>query len=386
MIVGFVKETFPGERRVALAPNVLPALTRADVEIIFEAGAGADAGFPDSSYEEKGAKAMAGRAEVFAKADVILQVRGYGANLEQGGADLELVRSGQTLIGMHEPLTSLDAVKALAAKGVTLFALELVPRITRAQSMDVLSSMATIAGYKAVLLAADYLPKMFPMMMTAAGTITPARAFIIGGGVAGLQAISSARRMGAQVVAYDIRPAVKEQVESLGAKFVEMEIDASEAEDSGGYAKEMDEDFYKRQRALMTKVIAENDVVITTAAVPGKKAPVLITEEMVKGMSPGSVIVDIAAERGGNCELTKAGEVTVQHGVTIVGPVNIPSTVPYHASQMYGKNISTLLLNMTKEGQLELNMEDEITSGSMVAHQGEITNPMVREAMGIKEA
>jgi NAD(P) transhydrogenase subunit alpha len=323
---------------------------------------------------------------VFAKADVILQVRGYGANPEQGAADLELVRSGQTLIGMHEPLTSLDAAKAMAAKGVTLFALELVPRITRAQSMDVLSSMATIAGYKAVLLAADYLPKMFPMMMTAAGTITPAKAFIIGGGVAGLQAISSARRMGAQVVAYDIRPAVKEQVESLGAKFVEMEIDAGEAEDSGGYAKEMDEDFYKRQRELMTKVIAENDVVITTAAVPGKKAPILITEEMVKGMAAGSVIVDIAAERGGNCELTRAGEVTVAHGVTIVGPANIPATVPYHASQMYAKNISTLLLNMTKEGQLDLNMEDEITRDSMVAHQGEITNPMVREAMGIKEA
>jgi NAD(P) transhydrogenase subunit alpha len=386
MIVGFVKETFPGERRVAIAPNVLPALTRADIEVIFEAGAGADAGFLDSSYEEKGAKAVVGRAEVFAKADVILQVRGYGANPEQGAADLELVRSGQTLIGMHEPLTSLDACKAMAAKGVTLFALELVPRITRAQSMDVLSSMATIAGYKAVLLAADYLPKMFPMMMTAAGTIKPAKAFIIGGGVAGLQAISSARRMGAVVVAYDIRPAVKEQVESLGAKFVEMEIDAGEAEDSGGYAKEMDEDFYKRQRELMTKVIAENDVVITTAAVPGKKAPILITEEMVKGMAAGSVIVDIAAERGGNCELTRAGEVTVAHGVTIVGPVNIPATVPYHASQMYAKNISTLLLNMTKEGQLDLNMEDEITRDSMVAHQGEITNPMVREAMGIKEA
>jgi NAD(P) transhydrogenase subunit alpha len=386
MIVGFVKETFPGERRVALAPNVLPALARVEVETIFEAGAGIEAGFPDSSYEEKGSKAVASRAEVFSKADVILQVRGYGANLEHGAADLELVRSGQTLIGTHEPLTSLDAMKDLAAKGVTLFALELVPRITRAQSMDILSSMATIAGYKAVLLAADYLPKMFPMMMTAAGTIKPAKAFIIGGGVAGLQAISSARRMGAVVEAYDIRPAVKEQVESLGAKFVEMELDASEAEDSGGYAKEMGEEFYKRQRELMTKVIAENDVVITTAAVPGKKAPVLITEEMVKGMAAGSVIVDIAAERGGNCELTKAGEVTVQHGVTIVGPVNIPATVPYHASQMYAKNITTLLLNMTKEGQLNLDMEDEITSGTMVAHGGEITNPMVREAMGIKEA
>jgi NAD(P) transhydrogenase subunit alpha len=252
--------------------------------------------------------------------------------------------------------------------------------------MDVLSSMATIAGYKAVLIAADHLPKMFPMMMTAAGTIKPAKAFIIGGGVAGLQAISSARRMGAVVEAYDIRPAVKEQVESLGAKFVEMELDASEAEDSGGYAKEMGEDFYKKQRELMTRVVAENDVVISTAAVPGKKAPILITETMVDGMAPGSVIVDLAAERGGNCELTKAGEVTVHKGVAIVGPVNIPATIPYHASQMYGKNISTLLLNMTKEGQLNLDMEDEITRDTMVAQQGEITNPMVREAMGIKEA
>jgi len=252
--------------------------------------------------------------------------------------------------------------------------------------MDVLSSMATIAGYKAVLLAADYLPKMFPMMMTAAGTITPARVFIIGAGVAGLQAIASARRMGAIVEAYDVRPAVKEQVESLGAKFVEMELDATAAEDSGGYAKEMGEDFYRKQRELTARVVAENDVVITTAAVPGKKAPTLITEEMVRGMAPGSVIVDIAAERGGNCELTVPDEVVTQHGVTIVGPVNIPSTIPYHASQMYAKNISTMLLNMVKEGKLELNVEDEIVNGSMVAHQGEITHPMVREAMGIKEA
>jgi NAD(P) transhydrogenase subunit alpha len=383
MIVGFVKESFPGERRVALVPNVLPSLTKAGIEVIFESGAGADAGFLDSAYEEKGAAAVAGRAEVFSRADVILQVRGYGANPDHGRADLDHAREGQTYIGMCEPLTSLDANKELAAKKATVFALELVPRITRAQSMDVLSSMATIAGYKAVLLAADYLPKMFPMMMTAAGTITPAKVFIVGAGVAGLQAISSARRMGAVVEAYDIRPAVKEQVESLGARFVEMELDASEAEDSGGYAKEMGEDFYTKQRELMARVVAENDVVITTAAVPGKKAPILLTEEMVKGMATGSVIVDIAAERGGNCELTKPDEVVTHHGVTIVGPINIPSTIPFHASQMYAKNIATMLLNMVKEGKLDLDMEDEIVSGSMVAHQGEIKHPMVREAMGI---
>jgi NAD(P) transhydrogenase subunit alpha len=382
MIVGFVKESFPGERRVAIAPNVLASLTKAGCELVMEAGAGEAAGFPDSEYTDKGVK-LHSRAEVFAAADVLLQVRGLGANPEAGRADVNSYRKGQVVIAAFEPLTAADEVRAMAGKGTTLFALELVPRITRAQSMDILSSMATIAGYRAVLIAAEHLPKMFPMMMTAAGTVKPARVFVIGAGVAGLQAIASSKRMGARVEAYDLRPAVKEQVESLGAKFVEMELEAGASEDKGGYAKEMGEDFYRRQRELMTSVVAEVDVVITTAAVPGKKAPVLITADMVRGMKPGSVIVDLAAERGGNCELTRAGEVVVEHGVTIVGPENLAATVAYHASQMYGKNISTFLLNMVKEGKLELDREDEVVDGSMVLLDGEIVHARVREAMGL---
>jgi NAD(P) transhydrogenase subunit alpha len=386
MIVGTVKETYPGERRVALTPHVIGSLTKAGLEVVVESGAGDEAGYPDSAFTEKGARIAPSRAEVFQGADIILQVRGYGANPEQGRADLDLLKKGQVVVAAFEPLTAAEEVKATAEKGATLFALELVPRITRAQSMDILSSMATIAGYKAVIIASDHLPKMFPMMMTAAGTIKPAKVFVIGAGVAGLQAIASSKRMGAQVFGYDIRPAVKEQVESLGAKFVEMELDAAAAEDKGGYAKAMGEDFYKKQRELMTKVVAEQDVVISTAAVPGKKAPILITADMVKGMQPGSVIVDLAAERGGNCELTKPGEVVVEHGVTILGPVNIPATIPFHASQMFAKNIVTFLLNMVKEGKLELDAGDEVVEESMVTRNGEITNPRVREAFGMAPA
>ena len=383
MIVGTVKETFPGERRVALTPHVLHLLKKAGCEVIVESGAGESAGYPDAAYTEKGARIVASRAEVFQSADVVAQVRGYGANPEEGKGDVALLRKGQTLIATFEPLTALEQVKEVAATGATLFALELVPRITRAQSMDVLSSMATVAGYKAALLAANRLPKMMPMMMTAAGTVAPAKVFVIGAGVAGLQAIASTKRLGAQVEAYDLRPAVKEQVESLGAKFVEMEIEAGEAEDKGGYAKEMGEEFYRKQRELMARVVAENDVVITTAAVPGKKAPILITAEMVRGMATGSVIVDLAAERGGNCELTKPGEDVVEHGVTILGPVNLPATVPFHASQMFSKNVVTLLLSMVKEGKLEFNFEDEVVVGTMATHAGEVTNTKIREAMGL---
>jgi NAD(P) transhydrogenase subunit alpha len=256
---------------------------------------------------------------------------------------------------------------------VTLFALELLPRITRAQSMDVLSSQATVAGYRAVLLAAMALPKMFPMMMTAAGTITPAKVLVVGAGVAGLQAIATAYRLGAVVSAYDVRPAVKEQVQSLGAKFVEMPLDTAAAEAKGGYAQAMDEEFYRRQRELMARVVAESDVVITTAAVPGKKAPVLVTREMVAGMSPGSVIVDLAAERGGNCELTVPGKPVVENGVTILGPINLPAEIAYHASQLYSKNISTFLLSLVKEGQIQLDMEDEVVRDTLVAKDGKVT-------------
>jgi len=385
MIVGTVKETFPGERRVALVPALITPLTKAGFEVMIESGAGVEAGYPDSAYEEKGVK-VGSRADVFGKADVVLQVRGLGANPEQGRSDLQLMRKGQTLIATFEPLTAHDEVQAVAKTGATLFALELVPRITRAQSMDVLSSMATVAGYKAVLLAAEHLPKMFPMMMTAAGTVAPARVFVIGAGVAGLQAIASSKRLGAIVEAYDIRPAVKEQVQSLGGKFVEMELETGAAEDKGGYAKAMGEEFYRKQRELMTRVIAEQDVVISTAAVPGKKAPILVTADMVKGMRPGSVVVDLAAERGGNCELTKPGETVVEHGVTILGPINLPATVPFHASQMFAKNITTFFASMGKEGKVTLNMEDEVLAESLITRDGEVVNPRVREAMGLATA
>ncbi len=381
MIIGIPKETYPGETRVALVPELVKKLQKKELSVRMETGAGVDAGFPDEAYSEKGAEIVQSRKEVF-ESDIVLQVRTLGTNDDQGKPDLELMKQGQVIIGMSDPLVSTGAMKSLAEKGVTSFALELVPRITRAQSMDVLSSMATVAGYKAVLWSAEHLPKFFPMFMTAAGTISPSKVFVIGAGVAGLQAIASAKRLGAVVSAYDVRPVVKEQVESLGGSFVEMELETETSQDSGGYAKAMGEDFYKKQRELMTKVVADNDVVITTAAVPGKKAPVLITAEMVKGMAPGSVIVDIAAETGGNCELTKAGEIVEQHGVTIVGPVNIPASVPYHASQMYARNITTFLFNMfDSEGKFGINVDDEIVKDSMITQDGKIVNTRVLEAM-----
>jgi NAD(P) transhydrogenase subunit alpha len=378
MVIGVPKETYPGERRVALVPASVAPLTKSGLEVVLETGAGANAGYPDSAYADKGAKIASSRAEVF-EADIVAQVRCYGANLEAGRADLQLMRSGQVVIGFFEPLTSVAAAREVAAKGVTLFAMEMIPRITRAQSMDALSSMATVAGYKAVLLAAGHLPKMFPMMMTAAGTVSPAKVFVVGAGVAGLQAIATSRRLGAVVEAYDVRPAVKEQIESLGAKFIEMELEAGQSEDQGGYAKQMGEEFYRKQREMMTKIVANSDVVITTAAVPGKKAPTLITAEMVAGMTPGAVIVDLAAERGGNVELTKPGETVVENGVTIVGPLNIPTTLPFHASQMYSKNVTTLVKHLVKDGELELNMDDEITSGTMVSRDGAIVQPAMRQ-------
>ena len=383
MIVGVPKETFPGERRVALIPASVPALTKAGFEVWVQAGAGLEAGFGDAEYQDKGAHIVSSREDVFQKADVILQVRTLGANPQQGMDDLQRMHEGQVIIGFMEPLTAVEPLQELARRNVQAFAMELIPRITRAQSMDALSSMATIAGYKAVLLAANHLPRMFPMMMTAAGTIVAARVFVVGAGVAGLQAIATARRLGAVVQAYDVRPAVKEQVMSLGAKFVELELETAEAEDKGGYAKAMDEEFYRKQREMMTRVVAESNVVITTAAVPGKKAPILITEEMVKGMQQGSVILDLAAERGGNCELTRPGEVVETHGVTIVGALNLPATIPYHASQMYSKNIQNFLLLMAKEGKLEINLEDEILRETLVTQHGRIVNARVKEIFGL---
>jgi len=384
MTVGIVSEVAPGERRVAMVPGAIAVLNKTGTQFLMEAGAGLRAGFPDSEYADKGVRIANSRAEVFQSADVVVQVRSPGANPETGAADLALLRKGQALIGFGEPLTALDAARSLAERGVSFLAMELMPRITRAQSMDALSSMATIAGYKAVLLAADSLPRMFPMLMTAAGTVAPARVLVIGAGVAGLQAIATARRLGAVVSGYDIRAAVKEQVESLGARFVVLDVEPAGAEDKGGYAKAMGEDFYRRQRDAMGGLLAEQNVVITTAAVPGKKAPVLITREMVERMAPGSVVVDIAAERGGNCELTRPGETVEHNGVSILGPVNLASTVPYHASQMYAKNIATFLKYLIgKDGQLALNREDEIVRETLVTHGGEVVHAKVRELMGL---
>jgi NAD(P) transhydrogenase subunit alpha len=353
-------------------PGVVASLTAKDNEVLVETGAGAAAGFTDAAYADKGARIVQ-RQELFAEADVIVQVR--------AGGDLAGLRSGQTVIGFLDPLGSSRSMRELAGTGATAFSMEMMPRITRAQSMDALSSQATVAGYKAVLLAATHVPRMFPMLMTAAGTITPARVFVLGAGVAGLQAIATAKRLGAVIEAYDVRPAVKEQVQSVGAKFVELPLDTSAAEGSGGYAAAQDESFYRRQREVLGKVVAGSDVVITTAAIPGQKAPVLITREMVESMAPGSVIVDLAAERGGNCEATKADEVVELNGVTVLGPTNLPATVPYHASQMYAKNVSAFLLHLIKDGVLSVDREDEITRETLVAQGGEVVHERVKKLL-----
>ncbi len=383
MIVGVPKESYPGERRVALVPMVVPNLIKVGFEVVVEAGAGVEAGYPDAQYVEKGARILAERAAVFAAADIILQVLCYGSNDVTGKADLPLLRRNQILIGFLRPFGSLEILQQLAATGVTSFAVELVPRTTRAQSMDALSSMATICGYKAVLIAAGTLPRIFPMLTTAAGTITPARVLVIGAGVAGLQAIATARRLGAVASAYDLRPAAKEQVQSLGGRFIELPIEAKDAEDDRGYARAQDESFYNRQRELLARVVAESDVVITAAVIPGKKSPVLVTEDMVKGMAPGSVILDLAAERGGNCELSRPGETFVRHGVTIIGRINMATGVPYHASQMYARNITAFLLHLVKEGKLVLNLEDEIVRDTLLTRGGEVVNARVRESFSL---
>src|SRR5271157_5524514 len=383
MIVGVPRESFPGERRVAMVPAVIPNLAKAGVEVVVESGAGAEAGYPDADYVNKGAKILTGRSDVFGAADAIVQVLCYGSNDKTGKADLPLLRSGQALIGFLRPLGDLHSVEEIAATGVTAFAVELMPRITRAQNMDALSSMATICGYKAVLIAADTLPRVFPMMTTAAGTITPARVFVIGAGVAGLQAIATARRLGAVASAYDMRPAAKEQVQSLGGRFVELPIEAKDAQDARGYGTAQDEAFYARQRELLGRVIAESDVVIAAAVVPGKKPPVLVTREQVAGMAPGSVIVDLAAERGGNCELTRPGETIVESGVTVIGTINLASRVPYHASQMYARNVSAFLLHLFKDGKLQLNLTDEIVRDTLLTRGGEVVNARVREFFGL---
>ncbi|HEY0704159.1 MAG TPA: Re/Si-specific NAD(P)(+) transhydrogenase subunit alpha [Candidatus Acidoferrales bacterium] len=386
MIVGVPRESYPGERRVALVPAVVPTLAKGGFEVVVQAGAGVEAGYPDAAFEAKGAKIVADRTEVFRAADIVAQVLCYGSNDKTGEADLPLLRRGQVLVGFLRPLGELKTIQQIADRGVIALSVELIPRTTRAQSMDALSSMGTICGYKAVITAADTLPRIFPMLTTAAGTITPGRVLIIGAGVAGLQAIATARRLGAVTSAYDMRPAAKEQVQSLGGRFVELPIEAKDAQDARGYGRAQDEDFYKKQRELLTKVVAESDVVITTAVIPGKKSPLLITADMVKGMSPGSVIVDLASERGGNCELTKPGEKIMAHGVTIIGWYNFASTVPYHSSQMYARNISAFLLHIVKDGKLQLNTADEITRDTLLTNDGQIVNQRLREFYSLPAA
>ncbi|HET6935135.1 MAG TPA: Re/Si-specific NAD(P)(+) transhydrogenase subunit alpha, partial [Candidatus Angelobacter sp.] len=383
VIVGVPKETYPGERRVALTPAVVPLLAKAGLEVVLEAGAGERAGYPDAQYQEKGAKIQPDRRALFAQSDIIVQVLCHGANDKTGANDLSLMRRGQVLIGFLRPLGSPDSIQQVAQTGVSAYAVELMPRTTRAQSMDALSSMASIAGYKAVVVVADELPRIFPMMTTAAGTITPSRILVIGAGVAGLQAIATAKRLGAVVSAYDVRPAVKEQIQSLGGRFVELPLETAGAQDAGGYAKAQDEAFYAKQRELLGNVIAESDAVITTAAVPGKKAPILVTEAMVKRMPPGSVILDLAAERGGNCELTHPGERIQVHGVTIIGPINLANGAPYHASQMYAKNLTTFLQNLVKDGKVRPPESDDIIRDTLLTQGGEVVNARARESIGM---
>jgi NAD(P) transhydrogenase subunit alpha len=379
LVVGVLRETFPDERRVALVPASIATLKKAKLEVVAQAGAGTAAGFVDSAYISAGIEVLPQRSDVFARADILLQVRTAGANADATESDIAALRPGQAIIGMCNPLGRPEFMRRVAERGAMAFALELLPRITRAQSMDVLSSQASIAGYKAVLLAGERSGKMFPMMMTAAGTITAAKVFIIGAGVAGLQAIATARRLGAVVKATDVRSVAKDEVLSLGAKFVDMGL--GDAAGGGGYAKGMDADFYQRQQAALAPVIAESDVVITTAAVPGRAAPRLVSAEMVRSMSPGSLVIDLAAEQGGNCELTRPGETVDANGVSIIGCVNLPASVPFHASQMFSRNVTTFLLSLVNEGRWAINREDEIVQGTLVTHDGQVVHPKVHELL-----
>ncbi len=368
MNVAVLRESAPGERRVALVPAHVPGLLKMDMSVLVETNAGLSAGYPDAEYLEKGAT-VTDRNTILTQADLLLAVRAMAAGGFGDDGSLKPLRLGAVVIGQLNPWESHPAFDAVRTGEYTAFSLEKIPRITRAQSMDVLSSQANLAGYRAVLLGALELPKMFPMMMTAAGTVVPARVFVVGVGVAGLQAIATAKRLGAVVSAYDIRPAVKEQVESLGARFIELDLTTGETETAGGYAREMDEEFYRKQREKMLEVVSESDVVITTAAIPGKPAPKLVTDEMVRAMRPGTVIVDLAAERGGNCELTVPGETVDVAGVHVLGPVNVPSGLAHHASQLFSKNITAFMETIVRDGTLHIDMEDEIVAATIVGKE-----------------
>lgn len=371
MNVGVPKETTSGERRVALVPETVGKLAKSGVEALVERGAGEAASFTDDSYQAAGARLV--DAATALGADVVAKVQ------KPTAAEVGRLRSGALLVGFLEPFTDRELVRALAERGVTAVSMEAIPRVTRAQPMDALSSQANIAGYKAVLIAATQLPRYLPMLTTAAGTIPPARVFIIGAGVAGLQAIATARRLGAIVEAFDTRPVVKEQVQSLGARFLEVELGES-GEGAGGYAKELSEEAHRKEQELLAKAVREADIVVTTAAIPGKRAPLLITEEMVRAMKPGSVVVDVAAQTGGNCALTEPGRNVVRHGVTVVGETNLPSTMPFHASQVYSRNVANLLSLFLKDGEVQLNFEDEIVKGAVITHQGAVVHAQLRGA------
>lgn len=374
MIVGIPKETAIGEKRVSVVPDAIPKL--AGHTVIVEKDAGGSAGFPDSAYSEKGASIEPDAGNLYSRSDVILKVAPPSVQ------EANSMKEGATVISFLYPLANLDSIRALSSRSATAFAMELIPRISRAQPMDALSSQSNLAGYKAVAIAADTLPRVFPLMMTAAGTITPARVFVVGAGVAGLQAIATARRLGALLEAYDVRPVVKEQIESLGAKFAQMPVESKDAQDAGGYAKAQTEEFYKKQQLFLAERAAASDVVITTALVPGQRAPILISEDAVRGMRPGSVVVDLAAEQGGNCALTEPGKTTVKYGVTIIGPLNLPSTMAPQASQMYSRNITSFLLAILKDGTLQVDVKDDLVKGPLVVNRGEVVHQATKTAIG----
>lgn len=378
MKIGVISETLQGERRVALVPDAAVRLAMSSFELVIEAGAGEQAGFADNAYHEAGVAVEVDRRALLGTVNVVLSVQPLGLE------DVAWLRVGATTISFLQPTTQGTLIEALAAQGITAFSLELLPRISRAQSMDALSSQASLSGYKAVLIAANRLGKFFPMLTTAAGTIPPAHVLVLGAGVAGLQAIATARRLGAVVEAYDVRSAVKEEVKSLGASFLEFELDAQEGK--GGYAREQSDEFLAKQRELLTNRVAVADVVITTAAIPGRQAPLLVTATMVQGMRRGSVIVDLAAETGGNCEVTQPGRVVEVDGVWVDGTTNIPSTMALHASQLYARNVSNLIQHLASEGELKLDFEDEITRDCCVTHAGQVVNERARQLMGLAAA
>jgi NAD(P) transhydrogenase subunit alpha len=382
LIVGVPKEIVPGERRVALVPDAVPALLKIGLEVVVESGAGVEAGCEDTAYEEAGARISADASSVFG-ADLVLKVQPPSETA--AGHEVDLLRSGAALISFLKPLDQTDVTQRLASQGVDAFSMEMMPRITRAQSMDALSSQSTISGYQAVLLAAIAQPRIFPMLVTAAGTLQPARVLVVGVGVAGLQALGTAKRLGAITYGYDTRAVVKEQVESLGARFVELDLDTGDSEDAGGYAKAQTEEFYQKQRVELGKHVAQSDVVITTALVPGQPAPLLIEEDAVKAMKPGSVIVDLAAEKGGNVAVTKADEDILVHGVTVIGHTNLPSEKPAHASQMYAKNLVTFIEHLVDEGNLVLDFSDEITAGTIVTHGGKVVSERLGGTLPVSE-